>query len=35
MTKNELAKEPIAVPAHSSVKFKISKELKNTLNNGY
>ena len=27
-------KEPIVVPAHRSVKFKISKELKNTLNNG-
>lgn len=27
-------KEPIVVPAHTSVKFKISKELKNTLNNG-
>lgn len=27
-------KEPIVVPAHRSVKFKISNELKNTLNNG-
>ena len=27
-------KEPIVVPAHTSVKFKISKELKSTLNNG-
>ena len=27
-------KEPIIVPAHTSVKFKISKDLKNTLNNG-
>ncbi len=27
-------KEPIVVPAHISVKFKISKELKATLNNG-
>lgn len=27
-------KEPITVPAHTSVKFKISNELKNTLNNG-
>ena len=27
-------KEPIVVPAHTSVKFKISKELKATLNNG-
>ena len=27
-------KKPIVVPAHRSVKFKISKELKNTLNNG-
>ncbi|MBD5210992.1 MAG: integration host factor subunit beta [Bacteroidales bacterium] len=27
-------KEPIVVPAHNSVKFKISNELKNTLNNG-
>ncbi|MBD5267975.1 MAG: integration host factor subunit beta [Bacteroides sp.] len=25
-------KEPIIVPAHNSVKFKISKELRNTLN---
>ncbi len=27
-------KEPIIVPAHTSVKFKISKELKTILNNG-
>lgn len=27
-------KEPIIVPAHTSVKFKISKELKEQLNNG-
>lgn len=27
-------KEPIVVPAHTSMKFKISKELKSTLNNG-
>lgn len=27
-------KEPIVIPAHNSVKFKISKELKSTLNNG-
>lgn len=27
-------KEPITVPAHTSVKFKISNELKNSLNNG-
>ena len=27
-------KEPIVVPAHRSVKFKISNELKNTINNG-
>lgn len=26
--------EPIVVPAHTTVKFKISKELKTTLNNG-
>lgn len=28
------SKQPIVIPAHTSVKFKISKELKNTLNNG-
>lgn len=27
-------KAPIVIPAHRSVKFKISKELKNLLNNG-
>lgn len=27
-------KEPIVVPAHRSVKFKLSKELKELLNNG-
>ncbi len=31
---NVKTKEPIVVPAHTSVKFKISKELKATLNNG-
>ena len=31
---NFKTKEPITVPAHRSVKFKISKELKEQLNNG-
>ena len=29
-----ITKEPIVVPAHRSVKFRISKELKELLNNG-
>lgn len=27
-------KEPVTIPAHNSVKFKLSKELKELLNNG-